>query len=150
MEKYTTIQNDLIKKYHIVLKPNSTCYGRTHIHTKTRTICKWKQANSIRSTFTLLHEIGHAENNNSKMRRCEEEYYATVWALLEASKLGLTIPNGIVTRYQNYIDRELERGKRRGGNGYAKSYDLRKGVQEARLQETAKDFFKFAKEQGLL
>ena len=73
---------------------------------------------SVRSTFTLLHEIGHCENNNSKMRRCEQEYYATQWALDKCRELGINVPDNIIKKYQSYIDMELARGLRRGGSNY--------------------------------
>ena len=115
---YKQIQDNLIKKYRITINEKSTCYGRTHVHVKKRTICKWKQCNSIKSTFTLLHEIGHCENNNSKMRRCEEEYYATQWALDQCRELHIEVPDKIIQSYQRYVYRELDRGIRRGGFGY--------------------------------
>ena len=115
---YTQIQNDVVEKYRIVLNPNSNCWSRTHAHPQKRMVCKWKQRNSLPSTFTLLHEVGHIVANNSKMRRAEQEFYATMWALKEAKKYGLTIPAVIVADYQEYIDREIDRGIRRGGNGY--------------------------------
>lgn len=116
--RYTQIQNDAIEKYRITLDPESTCRMRTHAHVKERRICKWHPSNSIDSTFTLLHEIGHIETTKSRMRRCEEEYYATQWAIDRAKEYGLTIPDKIIDRYQRYIDRELARGQRRGGMYY--------------------------------
>lgn len=116
--RYIELQNELIKKYRIKIDTNSTCWRRTHVHPKQRRICKWKQAASIRSTFTLLHEIGHCENNNSKMRRCEQEYYATQWALDRCREFGINVPDDIIKRYQRYIDGELARGLRRGGSNY--------------------------------
>lgn len=124
---YTQIQNDVIQKYRIKLNPNSDCWSRTHAHPQKRMICKWKQANSLRSTFTLLHEVGHIVNNNSKMRRAEEEFYATVWALKEAHKYGLIVPYAIFELYQDYIDRERDRGIRRHGKGYG-DYSLREAL----------------------
>ena len=57
-------------------------------------------------------------NNKSNMRRCEEEYYATVWAIDELKKYGIQVPANNIYKYQRYIDRELDRGIRRGGFGY--------------------------------
>ena len=116
MGKYTDIQNDVINKYDINIETNSTCYRRTHAHVKNRKVCKWNQTNSMTSTFTLLHEIGHIETTKSNMRRCEEEFYATVWAIQRCKDYGLDIPAKIIKSYQNYIDREHDRGVRRGGN----------------------------------
>lgn len=118
------IQNEVIKKYRIDLCDGTRCkdgdWQRTHAHPKQRRVCKWKQAASIVSTFTLFHEIGHIENNNSKMRRCEEEYHATVWAIDRMREYGLLekIPDKLKSLYQRYIFQELDRGLRRGGSGY--------------------------------
>ena len=122
---FKEIQDEVISKYRITIVENSKCYSRTHIHVKQRKICKWKQASSIQSTFTLFHEIGHAENNNSKMRKCEEEYYATVWAIDKCKEYGLKIPQKIIDSYQRYIYRELERGYRRHGSNYPTREELR-------------------------
>ena len=121
---YIAIQNEVVKKYRIDLCAGDRCedgdWTRTHAHPKERRVCKWKQANSIRSTFTLFHEIGHIETTKSSMRRAESEYYATVWALEECKKYGLQVPQTIIDRYQRYIDMTADRGKRRGGTGYGK------------------------------
>jgi len=115
---YREVQDNLIKQYRINVNEHSTCYKRTHIHPKERMLCKWKQSNSVLSTFTLLHEIGHCENNNSQMRRCEREYYATQWALDRCKELKIDVPQNIIDRYQRYVYMELDRGLRRGGCGY--------------------------------
>ena len=116
---FLQIQNDVIKKYRIDLCDGTKCddgdWSRTHAHPKKRRVCKWKQANSFSSTFTLLHEVGHIEANTSKMRRCEEEYYATVWAIEQCEYYVLKVPQKTIDKYQKYIDMELARGKRRGG-----------------------------------
>ena len=118
---YIEIQNDVIEKYRIDICDGTKCkndWSRTHAHVKERRVCKWKQANSVRSTFTLLHEVGHIETTKSAMRRAESEYYATVWAIEEAKKYGIEVPQKIIDRYQRYIDMEKERGLRRGGSCY--------------------------------
>lgn len=121
---YKEIQNEVIKKYRIDLCDGTKCkdgdWSRTHAHPKQRRVCKWKQASSIASTFTLLHEIGHIENNQSWMRRAEQEYYATVWAIKECEKYGIEVPQKIIELYQRYIDMTADRGIRRGGAGYGK------------------------------
>lgn len=121
-QRFVDIQNEVIKKYRVDICDGTRCndgdWRRTHTHIKQRRVCKWKQANSITSTFTLLHEIGHIETTKSGMRRCEEEYHATVWAINKCQDFGLEVPERIIKTYQDYIDREMERGKRRGGNGY--------------------------------
>ena len=115
---YIELQNKMVKDYRIKLDPHSSCWSRTHVHIKQRRICKWKQASSIRSTFTLLHEIGHCETKKSWMRRCESEFYATQWALDRCKELKLNVPDYIIEDYQDYVFRELDRGLRRGGANY--------------------------------
>lgn len=128
--KFTEIQNEVIKKYNIDLCDGTKCkdgdWSRTHAHPKQRRVCKWKQSNSIVSTLTLFHEIGHIENNNSKMRRCEEEYYATVWAIDRLREYGILDKVSIKQKelYQNYIYNELARGVRRGGKDYPTKDEL--------------------------
>ena len=122
--RFIDIQNEVIKKYRIDICDGTKCedgdWDRTHAHPKKRRVCKWKQSNSVESTFTLLHEVGHIENNNSKMRRCEEEYHATIWAIEIMKQYGIAdkISDKTKKLYQDYILRELDRGVRRGGVGY--------------------------------
>lgn len=121
--KYTEIQNEVVKKYRIDLCDGTKCrndWSRMHAHVKQRRVCKWKQKNSIQATFDLFHEIGHIMTTKSGMRRCEEEYHATVWAIEECKKYGLEIPSNIIKEYQDYIDEEMARGIRRGGSGYTR------------------------------
>ena len=120
---FKEIQNEVIKKYRVDLCDGTRCedvdWGRTHAHVKTRRVCKWKQANSVQSTFTLLHEVGHIETTRSWMRRADSEYHATVWALERCKEYGIEVPAKTIREYQDYIDREKARGLRRGGTGYA-------------------------------
>lgn len=121
------IQQDIINKYRVDICDGTKCendWSRTHAHIRQRRVCKWKQANSVKSTFTLLHEVGHIENNKGKMRRVEQEYHATVWAIERCKEYGVVIPDTIKKLYQDYIDMELERGIRRGGSHYRDSYQL--------------------------
>lgn len=121
MEKYIAIQNEVIKKYKVDICDGTKCkddWGRTHAHIRPRRVCKWKQSNGIASTFTLFHEIGHIMTTKSTMRRAEEEYYATVWAIEKMEEYGLEVPQNILDKYQRYIDMEKDRGLRRGGTGY--------------------------------
>ena len=115
---YKQIQNELVKKYRIDLCDGSKCkndWSRTHSHTRQRRVCKWIQVASIQSTFILLHEIGHIVANRSFMRRCEEEYYASQWALDECAALNIIVPGKLISDYQDYINQEHARGLRRGG-----------------------------------
>ncbi len=117
-KKYLEIQDDIIKKYNIELCNGEKCqndwdnhdnWSRTHAHVKERRICKWKRANSIQSTFTLFHEIGHIETTKSSMRRAEAEWNATIWAISKCKEYCLDVPKTIIKAYQNYIDRvEIE------------------------------------------
>lgn len=119
--RYVDIQNEVINKYHIDICDGTKCdndWSRTHAHVRLRRVCKWVRANSLESTFTLFHEIGHIVNNKSTMRRCEEEYYATVWAIDELKKYGIKVPVKLIDRYQRYISLEMDRGIRRNGLGY--------------------------------
>lgn len=117
--KFKELQDDTVSKYRVKLDENSCCWGRAHAHVKDRRICKWHPKNSVCSTFELLHEIGHIETTKSGMRRAESEYFATKWAMERASEYGVEIPARIINQYQDYIDMEVDRGKRRGGSGYA-------------------------------
>lgn len=124
---YSEIQNEVIKKYRIDICDGTKCsndWSRTHAHVKQRRVCKWKRANSVQSTFTLLHEIGHIETTKSAMRRCESEFYATVWAIERCKEYGIELPQSTLQAYQDYIDDELARGLRRGGTGYKESYNI--------------------------
>lgn len=128
--KFVEIQNEVIKKHRIDLCDGTKCkdgdWSRTHAHPKQRRVCKWKQTNSVESTFTLFHEIGHIVNNNSKMRRCEEEYHATVWAIQTMKEYEICdkITEKQKKLYQDYILRERDRGVRRGGAGYPSKEQL--------------------------
>ena len=124
-QKYIEIEKELIKKYKILIIMNSTCRSRMHAHCDgSRRICKWSACNSIVNLFELAHEIGHIMTKTSKMRRCESEYYATVWAIQELNKYSLEVPKKQIAAYQRYIYRELDRGLRRGGSGYATKEDM--------------------------
>lgn len=121
--KYKDIQNEVITKYQIDLCDGTKCdddWGRTHAHVKQRRVCKWKQVNSAESTFHLFHEIGHIETTKVTMRRCEMEYFATVWAIDRMKEYNLTgkISTKLKDLYQRYIFNELDRGIRRGGKNY--------------------------------
>ena len=122
--KFTEMQNEVIKKYRIDICDGTRCedgdWSRTHAHVKKRRVCKWKQTNSIVSTLTLFHEVGHVETTKSGMRRCESEYHATVWAINKLKEYGVLnkVSGKQKELYQNYIYRELDRGVRRGGKNY--------------------------------
>lgn len=116
--RYIELQDEIISRYNIDICDGGKCpndWSRTHAHIAERRVCKWERRNSVVSTFTLLHEIGHIETGKSSMRRCESEYFATVWALRTAREYRLRIPEKLIDRYQSYIMLEYSRGIRRGG-----------------------------------
>lgn len=120
MEKYIDIEKEIVEKYRITLCDGSLCsdgdWSRMHAHVKQRRVCKYKFKNSIQSCFDLMHEIGHIETTKGTMRRCESEYYATVWAIQLAQDVyKLDLPESIIERYQRYINMEWDRGHRRHG-----------------------------------
>lgn len=130
MKRFIELQNEIIKRYRIDICDGSKCdddWSRTHAHVRLRRVCKWKQTNSIQSTITLLHEIGHIMTTKSGMRRCESEYYATIWAMERCREYGLEVPREIIDSYQRYIDMEIDRGLRRGGKSYGELI-LKKGA----------------------
>jgi hypothetical protein len=118
------IQNEVIKKYRIDICDGTRCedgdWRRMHAHPKKRRVCKWKPINSAEATFALFHEVGHVETHTAKMRRCESEYAATVWAIARMSEYGIVdkITDKQKKLYQDYILRERDRGVRRGGANY--------------------------------
>ena len=115
---YLEIQRDIVARYNIELCDGSLCrsdWHRTHAHVKERRVCKWLPRRSVQATFELMHEIGHIETSKTTMRRCESEYYATLWALRAAGEYGMTIPKATIEMYQRYIFAEYIRGVRRGG-----------------------------------
>lgn len=115
-KSYLEIQQEVINQYHVIIDEHSTCWKRIHAHVRERRICKWVSKNSVLSTFTLFHEIGHIETKTSTMRRCESEYHATEWAIAKCQEYGITVPENLLIKYQEYIYREHDRGIRRGGN----------------------------------
>lgn len=120
MGKYIEICEDAVRRYRIDLCDGTKCsndWSRMHAHVKLRRVCKFKFRNSINAVFDLLNEIGHIETTKSSMRRCESEFFATVWAIKTAKEVyHLEFPESIIKRYQEYINREWDRGKRCGGN----------------------------------
>ena len=127
---YKEIQYEVIKKYRIDICDGTRCedgdWSRMHAHPKKRRVCKWKPTNSVVATFNLFHEIGHVETHTGKMRRCESEYAATVWAIERMREYGIVskISEQQKKLYQDYILRERDRGVRRGGLNYPSRQQL--------------------------
>lgn len=112
------IQQDLISKYHVTIDEHSSCRMRMHAHVSERKICKWKPKNSIRCTFDLFHEVGHIETSKQNMRKAEQEYYATCWAINRCKEYQLDIPEEVLHIYQRYILYEIAIDKSKGGADY--------------------------------
>ena len=108
------LQETMIAKYGIKVTVMSPCWQRTHIHIKTRMLCKWKQKNSYDSTFILFHEIGHVMTTTPNMKRCEKESEATRWAVNQFRELGIPIRRKVVSKYKKYVRMSYERGVARG------------------------------------
>lgn len=53
--------------------------------------------------FDILHEIGHIKTNLPGMKRCEEEFYATQWAIKEMKRYKFDIPLKRKREFQKYI-----------------------------------------------
>lgn len=125
IQKYVEIEKEIIERYKINIVENSSCRSRTHAHCDgTRRICKWAPKNSLVALFELAHEIGHIMTKTSDMRRCESEFYATVWAIKELAKYDLQVSETELQKWQNYIYRELDRGLRRQGKNYPPREEL--------------------------
>ena len=119
---YKEKQMELIKQYNVTLDEHSSCWNRTHAHCDgSRRICKHIPANSYKSLFTLLHEIGHLETDKKGMKRCEQESEATRWAVEQLRGMGLKIKQSILKRYKEYTRMTYDRGMRRGLSKKVKS-----------------------------
>lgn len=93
-------------------------------------ICKWDYAEDLEETFDLFHEIGHCQNNAPNMRRCEQEYSASVWAVVHLLfEYDIIINDSIIQRYEDYIEMEKLRGIKRGGRNYG-NLDFKKFCNE--------------------
>ena len=70
-----------------------------------------------RDVFDMLHEVGHLKTNKKGMKRCEEEFYATEWAIKEMKKYKFELSQKDKQIFQNYIWQWRERGiKLKGKN----------------------------------
>lgn len=125
--RYCDIQQEVIKAFNIDICDGSKCksdWSRMHAHVRGRRVCKWVPKNSSQATFDLLHEIGHIEANTANMRRCEQEFHATRWAIEQSLKYGICVSDKTKELYQEYIYRTLDRGIRRGGRNLPSREDL--------------------------
>ena len=64
--------------------------------------------------FDLLHEIGHIITNHAKMKRCEEEFYATQWAINNLKRYDVEVSNELLDVFQRYIWKWREIGIKHG------------------------------------
>ena len=53
--------------------------------------------------FAFLHEIGHIMTNTTKMKRYQQEFLATQWAIDTAKELQFKISPETIDIYQQYI-----------------------------------------------
>lgn len=100
------IQNNLMEKYRDTISFRITNEKGAYCYIPERIIylsCNNFLNPTPNSLFDLLHEIGHIMTNKSGMKRCEEEYYATQWAIEEIKKYGYEISNKRKDEFQQYI-----------------------------------------------
>lgn len=80
--------------------PNAYCYLKEkEIHFPIKSFTN----PNCRAVFDMLHEIGHLETNKKGMKRCEEEFYATKWAIKEMKKYNFEINPCDKRDFQDYI-----------------------------------------------
>jgi len=100
------IQNDLIVKYCNTINFRPTNEKGAYCYVPERIICI-SCDNFLNPTptslFDLLHEIGHIMTNKPGMKRCEEEFYATQWAIAEMKKYKYEISDKRKNVFQEYI-----------------------------------------------
>lgn len=77
-----------------------------------------------RAVFDLLHEIGHLKTNKKGMKRCEEEYYATQWAIKEMKKYHLELHPVDKDIFQHYIWKWRETGMKLKGKNMPSKQQL--------------------------
>lgn len=56
-----------------------------------------------KDVFDMLHEVGHLKTNKKGMKRCEEEYHATQWAIKEMKKYDFDLSDRHKKLFQDYI-----------------------------------------------
>jgi len=112
---YIAIQNHLIEEHKVILCDGMIdgcqCeYHRRSAHRcayhkgdRNRKIRNWKQENTVKSTFILLHEIGHLQKHYEY--RVEDEYRATEWALHKFRELHIHPDRDMITDKQIAITR---------------------------------------------
>lgn len=112
---YTALQEHLIREHDVILC-DGTIDGEQCEHCRmsahrcayhngeeNRKIRNWKQENTLRSTFILLHEIGHLYGRYDY--KVEDEYKATEWALYRCLELHLIPDRDLITGKQIAMNR---------------------------------------------
>lgn len=120
------IQNEIINKYKDVIDLRVTteeahCYVPEKIVYINGSNFLYPTNESI---FDFLHEIGHIMTNTKKMKRCEEEFYATQWAIKEIKKYGLEISTKRKSEFQNYVWAWRETGMKLKGKNMPSKENL--------------------------
>lgn len=120
------IQNEIINKYKDVIDLRVTteeahCYVPEKIVYINGSKFLYPTNESI---FDFLHEIGHIMTNTKKMKRCEEEFYATQWAIKEIKKYGLEISTKRKSEFQNYVWAWRETGMKLKGKNMPSKENL--------------------------
>lgn len=77
------------------------------------------------SLFAFLHEIGHIVTNTSNMKRYEQEYLATQWAINKAKEIDFKIPKNYIDTYQKYIYKWRETSIKHKGKNIASKDSLK-------------------------
>ena len=101
IDKIIDRYNKKKKMYIIFYDGDSICYRGVSMIFLSDKIKKNPTDDNI---FEMLHEIGHILNNDDTMKKCEREYYATVWAIKESKKYKLKISKECKNMYQDYIN----------------------------------------------
>ena len=114
------IQNEILNKYKNVIdfRVSNDQIACCYIKEKIVYIYQKNWLNPTNEAlFDLLHEIGHILTNTSKMKRCEQEFYATQWAIEELRKYNIKLNKKRKDEFQQYIWKWRETGiKLKGKN----------------------------------
>lgn len=118
MDKYQKIQRNILNDFCSDFILSFTDEERAYCVLEDKTI--YLNRNdflypSYRSLFDFLHEIGHIKTNVKSMRRFEEEYYATEWAIAQCSKYNVKLSCYDKNDFDNYIMGLLHSCKNRKG-----------------------------------
>ena len=100
------IQNKLMEKYKDTISFRLTNEKGAYCYVPERIIyisCDKFLNPTPSSLFDLLHEIGHIMTNKKGMKRCEEEFYATQWAIEEMKRYKYEISDNRKNVFQEYI-----------------------------------------------